>query len=277
MTGFNVDVGPFQQTFISLLQGGVPIQTIIDIGSADGSFGLSCLVLKRDLHVLNVDANGIFESSLKEIEDGLGIPYRIIALSAHQGRITMGDGLADSPYHFMAGGEHSEKYIDCITLDSLLSEFCLPEPYFIKMDVEGMEFDVLQGAENTLSKTAAILMEQHISGGSEVGDFSDKCNYLARRSFSLFDIRDIYYKKRNLNLNAIDIQSGSDSNPAILATFHPVFINDRFDFRHMRDQVTSSEQEETDTTLLKNLTDRRLKYIESNRQLIAYLQRDNTV
>ena len=79
----NVSFDGFLTPFLTLLQGGVSVKTVIDIGSADGQFGLHCLSLKKDLHILNVEANRLFESSLKEIEDELGVPYKIIALSSH--------------------------------------------------------------------------------------------------------------------------------------------------------------------------------------------------
>ena len=140
------------------------------------------------------------------------------------------------------------------------------------MDVENNEFNVLQGAEKTLSKTAAILFEQHVYGDRRVGDFLDKCNYLARRAFSLFDIREIFYEKYKLNLNAINIKSGSDSNPIVLSTFHPIFINDKFDFRHMRDKGIGSSKEAYEMHVVKQIMEnRRSRAIESNRQLIPVL------
>ena len=68
----NFSFDGFLTPFVTLLQGGISVKTVIDIGSADGQFGLHCLSLKKDLHILNVEANRLFESSLKEIEDDKG-------------------------------------------------------------------------------------------------------------------------------------------------------------------------------------------------------------
>jgi FkbM family methyltransferase len=44
-------------------------------------------------------------------------------------------------------------------IDTLVKEFSLPAPYFLKFDTHGVELDVLAGAPETLSKTSLIMME----------------------------------------------------------------------------------------------------------------------
>jgi len=272
----NFSFDGFLTPFVTLLQGGVSVKTVIDIGSADGQFGLHCLSLKKDLHVLNVEANRLFESSLKEIEDELGVPYKIIALSSHRGMLPMQNG-AENLYNYHVDNTHKDyqvdEYMDCTTLDNLLNEFDFPEPYFVKMDVEGHEFHILQGADQTLSKTAAVLMEQHVYGGRSIGDFIDRTNYLATRNFSLFDIKQVHYIKRNLNRSIVNVTLGDDPNPAVLRTFHPVFINDKFDFRKLNDHVeSSSERSGENRADQQQMKSRRQSIIKSNREFISHLK-----
>lgn len=44
-------------------------------------------------------------------------------------------------------------------IDTLVDEFEIPGPYFLKFDTHGVELDVLAGAENTLANTSVIMME----------------------------------------------------------------------------------------------------------------------
>ena len=44
-------------------------------------------------------------------------------------------------------------------IDTLVKEFSLPAPYFLKFDTHGVELDVLAGATETLKQTSLIMME----------------------------------------------------------------------------------------------------------------------
>ena len=55
---------------------------------------------------------------------------------------------------------HEERF-DVITLDQLTREAGIDQVAFLKIDTEGMELDVLDGATHTLSRTRRIAMETH--------------------------------------------------------------------------------------------------------------------
>lgn len=44
-------------------------------------------------------------------------------------------------------------------VDTLVDEFEIPGPYFLKFDTHGVELDILAGAEETLKNTSVIMME----------------------------------------------------------------------------------------------------------------------
>ena len=141
------------------------------------------------------------------------------------------------------------------------------------MDVENAEFSVLQGAEKTLKNTAAILIEQHVNenyvGKRTPGDFLDKCNYLGSRNFTLFDIREISYRK--VPIETSNIQLNLDTSPHVLTTFYPVFLNREYDFRYV--PITNKESEKEKFETGQRLIQRRKNITEHNRQLIEnYIQ-----
>jgi FkbM family methyltransferase len=64
--------------------------------------------------------------------------------------------LSSVPEHSQAGGTRETHQVLCITLDWLLEQ-TLP-PSLVKIDVEGSEIDLLQGAERLLSEIRPIIL-----------------------------------------------------------------------------------------------------------------------
>ena len=85
-----------------------------------------------------------------------------IAVGAQRGRIK----LHVDPDSVMAsripcGWETSEYEFEVISLDEFTSEHHIDEVGLLKIDVEGMETDVLQGGQEILKRTARVAMETH--------------------------------------------------------------------------------------------------------------------
>lgn len=64
--------------------------------------------------------------------------------------------LASIPEHSQAGGTRETLQVQCITLDSLLIQ--TPPPTLVKIDVEGSELDLLDGAHHLLSEIRPTIM-----------------------------------------------------------------------------------------------------------------------
>lgn len=77
-------------------------------------------------------------------------------------------------------------------IDSLVTEFGLPGPYFLKFDTHGVELDVLAGASQTLMQTSLIMMEV----------YNFKLNFVGQRNFT-FDEMSLHMK--SLGFRCVDI------------------------------------------------------------------------
>jgi FkbM family methyltransferase len=251
-----------QQTFgrdtlitplIMMINNGVPVSTFIDVGAADGSFGLTVLdAVDPSLRLVNIDAQETYAASLARIQTMLGEPYRITAIGEHDGVIRV-----SKPQHeywlstaaHMTTGDTVE--LPCRTLDSLCAEIGVKGPSFIKLDVEGAEMGVLKGADQTLKDTCGLLIESPVRAvpGPQ---FLEIYAFLAERGFSLFDIVRLSHR-------------GSDST---LYQFYSVFIANRFDFRGKK-PLRSKEQQ---ADVLAAVTARREQLRAENTQLIASIK-----
>ena len=70
------------------------------------------------------------------------------------------------------------------TLDSLVSEYNLPRPSLIKMDVQGSELNVLKGATETLKWTRELILElQHKNYNEGAPLCQEVIDWLAERGF----------------------------------------------------------------------------------------------
>jgi FkbM family methyltransferase len=180
-----------------LLQRGLKIATAIDIGCADGDFLLLFKGVQGtgDVTLFNIDANPLYEDSLREIEAVIGAGYHIGPLAASSGPVTMIQGehsywaslrTPDEGYWRDSGmtAKGAER-VAATTLDDLARDRGLNGPFLLKLDVQGGELTVLKGALEVLAKTALVVIEVHRE------DFHPVHSHLHDAGFDLFDITDI--------------------------------------------------------------------------------------
>jgi len=242
---------------IIMVENGVPISTFVDVGAADGTFGLTVLdAIDPGIHLVNLDAQDIYEPSLRRITAMLGGHYFIGACGDHDGTVSVRkpghEYWLSTAAHMGAGGTGDNMMtLPCRRLDNIMAETGAKGPIFIKLDVEGAEMDVLKGAENTLKDTCGLLIESPIRAASGP-QFLEIYNFLATRDFSLFDIVRLSHR-------------GSD---ATLYQFYSVFIANRFDFRGKNPLRSAAQQAE----VVQAVTERRAALLDESTRLISSIK-----
>jgi len=85
-------------------------------------------------------------------------------------------------------------------IDSLITDYRLKQPDYIKIDVDGIEYFILQGGVNTLSKVKEILVEVSHSSKftNKISEFFTRLGFILDRSENLSDNQSnqIWVKKR---------------------------------------------------------------------------------
>ncbi|QYJ02271.1 FkbM family methyltransferase [Thalassovita mediterranea] len=77
-------------------------------------------------------------------------------------------------------------------IDTLVKEFDMPGPYFMKFDTHGVELDILAGCEETLKNTSLIMMEV----------YNFKLNFVDRKNLT-FDEMSLHMK--SLGFRCVDM------------------------------------------------------------------------
>jgi len=209
----------FFATLGVLYRKGLRYSTVVDVGCADGQFflNLAALGIAPGAVPLNVDANAIYEPSLKSIKAVVGGHYRIAAASDAEGSIEM--TTAVHPYWSSVRGKGDIYWnrlnalsaetvsVPAITIDGTCASLGLKGPFLLKLDVQGAEVQVLEGASATLAHTTVVICE------ADVDDFQAINSALIKRDFVLYDIT---------HLNRVADQT--------LGWFYPVYVKRSVDF-----------------------------------------------
>lgn len=214
----NLPNGTFTATLAGLFNKGLRFSTVIDIGCADGNFFLQHfdMGLFPGAVPVNIDANALYEPSLKDMKEVLGGHYVVAAVSDAPGEIEMTTSVhpywnsvrpADDPYWERLNKlSQTVSKVAAVTLDDLAQELKLKGPILLKLDVQGAEVQALRGASKVLADTDAVIIE------ADVDDFQAINATLLDANFSLYDITQLNY-----------------APDRSLGWFYPVYLNRRRD------------------------------------------------
>lgn len=180
--------------FNKLREINVPIGSILDVGVKTCTYELvRCFADKQ--HLLMEPIVEYFDD-MRANYDRAGIDYEVI--SAAMGnldgevRLKTSTVYADKPIshaRITTDGEvdNEHRIVPAMRIDSVVAERSLPEPFLLKIDVDGAELMVLEGARETLAKTSVIVIETGFA------NLLERAQAIAAAGFEIFDIVDISY------------------------------------------------------------------------------------
>ncbi len=216
VTTTELEVGTFTAALAMLKTKGVDFATAIDIGCADGTFFLQhwLLGMLPDCVPVNIDANPLYEPSLKAVQEVMGGHYVIAAASDAPGEIRITQSAhpywnsvrapGDLYWAKMNDVSREQISVPAITLDQLAAERRLEPPFLLKLDIQGAEVAALRGGQKLLAETNVVICE------ADLDDFNAIHRTLDDAGFVLFDLT---------NMVRLNDQS--------VGWFYPVYLNRR--------------------------------------------------
>jgi len=192
---------------------GLDPKTIIDVGAAVGSFTRTCHGVFPDARYVLVEPLEEYLPSLdKVVKDIPESVYELAAATDHQNGVVVNihpDLVGSSVYRETEEGSDVNgrpRKVPSVTLDILVRKRQAKPPYFVKIDVQGAELDVLAGAERVLQGTELVLLEVSLFQFFEQGPiFCDIVEFMKARGFVPYDILGLQYRPLDHALSQVDI------------------------------------------------------------------------
>lgn len=186
-------------------------RTVVDVGVGFGTYPLY-RAFPHAQHIL-IEPLSEFEASLKEIAARFGARYFLTAVGAQNGKATITIN-PDRPQMSSlnkrntlapTGAAWITRDVPVVTLDSLAIEHNLQPPFGLKIDTEGHELSVIQGASQFLRETEFVIAEVSVEKRFESSyTFTQFVSTMEREGFDFFDILSITRSSAPYGIKYID-------------------------------------------------------------------------
>lgn len=184
------------------------IDLFFDIGANIGLYSIYWVHLHLKNKAFACEPAQVNHSFIKNlIENGIELNIEIVPepLSSECKYVTILDqALVAGESRFQTTSEQSGRTrLTTTTIDDLLVKYEVNQPFILKIDVDGEDFDILKGATSALfnKKIAAINIELNLDKIKTVDTFLAKFDYFPDLRFNLLPNNSKYWrKKKNKNL-----------------------------------------------------------------------------
>jgi FkbM family methyltransferase len=166
---------------------------IVDVGANHGNWTRTCLQYFPDAHYTLLEPQ---KELIIHIQDLLAAGRRIRWINAgasdKSGTLPFFISQRDDSSNFVEAAEESSRTIpvQVVSLDDLLMQYKLPVPELVKIDAEGFDLKVMQGARTLLGKTDVFLMEASVVCPYE-NSVAAAVQYMVEHGYRLIDITEI--------------------------------------------------------------------------------------
>lgn len=182
---------------------GLDVKLAVDGGAATGQWTREFKSIYPDAQVLCVEPREAAQPALRALASELkGVHVAQTLITSSEGSVTFHVNEDQSSIlsgfeggAALAGAKAEVKQTPATTLDALVARLGLPDPDFIKLDLQGAELMCLDGAARCLRSAQALLLEVSfiplMRGMPLIGDVIP---YLASRGFRAYDVLGLWQR-----------------------------------------------------------------------------------
>jgi FkbM family methyltransferase len=176
--------------------------TVIDVGVAWGTDDLYEAFPRAAFCLIEPVAE--FEPEIKTLARKYSVEYVISAAGSEAGELTLNLHADPRQSTILARNAVEQRKVSVVTLDSLWMD--KPGPILLKVDTEGQELRVLEGAVGILQKASLVILEARlISYADGLPEFAEVVAFMASRGFHLYDLLDGGYRPLDGALEIMDL------------------------------------------------------------------------
>jgi len=192
----------------------IPIETIIDVGVLSQTHELTTCFYDKT-HIL-FEPVPEFQDNINSVYTKKGIKYKLfnMAVSDFDGDSyletrSIREGRPITHSRIVEKQSNKSLIVKTARLDTIMPTLSCEKPYLLKIDVDGIDLKVLEGASKILDFCNIIVIEANIS------NIAERMNCVISKGFSLFDIVDFcYYDNilRQVDLIFLNTKTKNDLN-----------------------------------------------------------------
>lgn len=171
---------------------------IVDVGANHGTWTRKALHFFPNAFYTLIEPQAWMVDSIKDLtESNNKIKFHGVGAGGKPGvfKFTIVDRDDSCSFKFTESEAFEAGYkqidIPVVTLNQLLDDSDLPVPDIIKIDAEGLDLDVLDGASNFFGKTEIFMVEAGVVIKSFDNSFINVINYMDKKGYRLFEITDL--------------------------------------------------------------------------------------
>lgn len=183
---------------------GQEISTVIDVGASDGQWSnLSLKEYPEAKHLLLEPNEFHFPKLVEFCREHPNATHVPCVAGRSVGRLSF-DG--SEPFGGLASEVSDANTLPATSIDHEVRTRGLSGPYLIKLDTHGFEVPILEGAQDALKETAALIIECYPRSLGGIGiPFWEMAGRLRNLGFQCIDVADPLYRKRDGTFWQIDM------------------------------------------------------------------------